>query len=130
MNNGTDVRIKVLLIDDDPRYLELVAVMLEGEGFDVVCAADSAQCGEHLVKNTPDVMIIDVMLGQDNGIEVSKRLRMTESGRDLPIIFVSAWTGRNEMSLPRNSIKLFKPFTQSEIVSAIKSVTRHVQVES
>lgn len=113
---------KVLLVDDDPRYLELVEMMLEGEGLIVATEANGERLIEHAMRFEPDVIVMDIMLQQQNGIELAHEFRRAGGKGNVPIVFVSAWTGKSDLKLPRNSSRLFKPFTQSEIVTAIYSV--------
>lgn len=112
---------RVLLVDDDSRYLELVEMMLESEHLVVQTECDGERLRDHALKFRPDVIVIDIMLQQRNGIELANQLRQSEEFAETPIIFVSAWTGRAEHKPPRNSMRLFKPFSQSDLVNAINS---------
>ncbi|MBK6767052.1 MAG: response regulator [bacterium] len=115
---------RVLLVDDDSRYLELVEMMLEGEDYVVQTECEGDRLREQALRFHPDVIVMDIMLQHQNGIDLAVQLRRTEEFEDVPIIFVSAWTGRAEQKPPRNSMRMFKPFSQTELVSAINTALR------
>lgn len=115
-------RKTILLVDDDSRYLELVEMMLMVEGYSVICECDGESLLESTLENMPDIIVMDIMLGRLNGIELAHALRRSDKSADIPIVFASAWTGRGETKLPRNSARLFKPFTQSELVATIHAL--------
>jgi CheY-like chemotaxis protein len=63
--------VRCVIVDDNDRFIELVAGLLRGDGFDVVgVACGSAQALRLIAEVSPDVALIDLHLGQDNGIEV------------------------------------------------------------
>lgn len=113
---------RVLLIDDDSRYLELVEMMLEGDLFEVLSESRGELLFECATRFQPDVIIMDIILHHRNGIELAHDLRCKSGNSRVPIIFVSAWTGNGETKVPRNSMRLFKPFTQSDLISTIHAV--------
>ncbi|MCB9366697.1 MAG: response regulator [Calditrichaeota bacterium] len=118
----TDGPTRVLLLDDDLRYLELVQLMLEAEGFEVHTDTSGARLMAKISQQKPDVVVLDIMMGEHNGIELARQVRASEVGAKIPILFVSAWTGRPDNRMPANTTRLFKPFTQSEICGAIRSI--------
>lgn len=63
--------VRCVIVDDNDRFIELVAGLLQGDGFDVVgVACGNAQALRLIAEVSPDVALIDLHLGQDNGIEV------------------------------------------------------------
>ncbi|MBK8128644.1 MAG: response regulator [bacterium] len=119
---------RVMLLDDDSRYLEVIQFSLESADMTVDTAVSGAGLSARVERFAPDVLVMDVMLGEHNGIALARAFR-EESGRyDLPIVFVSAWTGTGELRLPGNSVMLFKPFTPNELIKAIGDALRGQQV--
>jgi two-component system KDP operon response regulator KdpE len=84
---GTLQRFKVLVIDDEPGFLEMLNLALSIEGFSVIVASNAASGLRAAFQSKPDAILLDVMMPDMDGYEVCRRLReMT----DAPIIFVTA----------------------------------------
>ncbi|MCB1058652.1 MAG: response regulator [Calditrichaeota bacterium] len=114
------MKTRILLMDDDSRYLDLLRMMLESDGYDVATGTNGSELPELVSRHAPHVIVLDVLMGSLNGVSLAHELRQTSSSADTPIIFVSAWTGARDIKLPKNSYRVFKPFTHSEITSAIE----------
>ena len=80
--------MKILLVDDDPRLRELVALTLERAGHAVVAAADGQQALDRAARERPDLVVLDVGLPRLDGFEVCRRLR--GRGDAVPILFLTA----------------------------------------
>lgn len=78
---------QVLLVEDDPRLREVLAVSLRDRGFDVRTAPTGEQALEDITTRRPDVLLLDLMLPGVQGLEVCRRVR---ADGDLPIIAVTA----------------------------------------
>lgn len=78
---------QVLLVEDDPRMREVLAVSLRDCGFDVRTAATGEQALDQIAAHRPDVLLLDLMLPGVDGLEVCRRVR---ADGDLPIIAVTA----------------------------------------
>ena len=86
-----DERKKVLLVDDDPDFVEVNRLVLEQSGFDVVCAYDGEEGLQKARAEAPDVVVLDVMMGSlDEGFRVSRALRGSERTKDTPLIMLTA----------------------------------------
>ena len=87
VRNDTLQRFKVLVIDDEPAFLEMLNLALSLEGFSVIVAQNAAAGLRAAYQSQPDAILLDVMMPDMDGYEVCRRLReMTEA----PIIFVTA----------------------------------------
>lgn len=80
----------VLVVDDDPMKRQLLRLILERAGFGVAEAADGIEALLTLTKSIPDLMTLDVMMPQMDGITVCTRVRQNPETVALPIIIVSA----------------------------------------
>lgn len=112
--------MKVLLLDDDDRYLELLKMMLESGDIDVFASSQNFDLRHLIDIHQPDIVVMDVLMHEHNGVELAKQYRALPESQDLPIVFMSAWTGSGELKLPRNSSRIFKPFTHSELIQTIE----------
>jgi DNA-binding response OmpR family regulator len=85
----SDKRAKILLVDDNPRVRSFVRPALEDAGFDCVEAADGLSALEKVESEYPDLLVLDIMLGDDsmNGLDVCKRIR--KKGIRIPVIFLT-----------------------------------------
>lgn len=80
---------RILAVDDNADILELLRVLLEGDGYVVDCASDAETAETMARAKSPDLMLLDVGLPKVNGFELARRLRRFS---DSPIIFVTAAT--------------------------------------
>ncbi len=124
------MRTKVLMFDDDERYLELLKIMFEGDEMDIVVSTQGYDLSRLVELYRPDIVVMDILMHEHNGIELAQQYRAMQNSRNVPIIFMSAWTGSGEIRLPRNSSRIFKPFTYSELLQKIKSSLTGTEVTS
>lgn len=125
--------IKILLVDDEPDTLEFINYNLEQEGFQTACASDGRE-GIELAKNfQPDLIILDVMMPEMDGVEVCSQLRKLPEFKQTIITFLTA---RHE---DYSQIAGFdagaddyisKPIKPRLLVSKINSLLRRLQEEN
>jgi pilus assembly protein CpaE len=83
---------KILVVDDDLDTLRLVGLMLQRQGYEIVAANNGSQALAMAQSEHPDLILLDVMMPDLDGVEVTRRLRANEATRDLPIIMFTAKT--------------------------------------
>jgi two-component system alkaline phosphatase synthesis response regulator PhoP len=90
---------KVLIIDDDPDFVEAMGMLLEAKGYAVVSAFDGKK-GFELAKNEkPGLILLDVMMtGKTEGFELARAFKKEDATKNIPVVLVSGI--RKEMSLP------------------------------
>ena len=115
----------ILLVDDEPNIIELAQLYLEREGFQVLSAADGKEALEAVDDHRPDLMVLDLMLPEIDGLEVCRRLR----GKKDPVAILML-TARDEdidkilgLELGADDY-LTKPFNPRELVARVKAVLR------
>lgn len=83
---------KILVVDDDPDILEVVSMILESRGYDVVVARDGLECFDKLRVEKPNLMILDLLMPKMDGFAVYKELQAPEWSeyRDMPILILSS----------------------------------------
>lgn len=121
---------KVLVVDDEPRVVQLVSMNLKLEGFDVISAADGYEALEKVTKGMPDIVILDIMMPDMDGYETLKRIRDLSQ---VPVIFLSV-KGEEEdrvrgLDLGADDY-ITKPFSPRELVSRVRAVLRRVEPEN
>src|SRR5512143_944622 len=80
----------VLVVDDDPRYLELLQFALESEGFRVVVARNPQSVQALAVSCRPAIVITDVSMPEMNGFDVALHLKADPRTADIPVMFLTA----------------------------------------
>ncbi len=122
-----DDKRKILLADDDKDIREVGRILLEGEGFEVVEAADGKQALDKAADDI-DLYILDVMMPEMNGYNVCRELRKTTSA---PIIFLTARTQVEDKAMGFSAggdDYLAKPFSYTELLSRVKALLRRYYV--
>jgi DNA-binding response OmpR family regulator len=121
--SAVDRRSRILVVDDDETVGDVVARYLERDEFDVERVSDGAAALAAVEAHRPDLVVLDLMLPQINGLEVCRRLRP----RGLPIVMLTA---RGEESDRIMGLELgaddyiVKPFSPRELVARVRSVLR------
>ena len=117
--------IKVLTIEDDPNIVELIQLYMEKVGFASITAYDGEEGLEQFYKESPDCIILDLMLPKMNGWEVCKMIRLED--KQVPIIML---TGKGESYDIVKGLEMgaddyvVKPFDPNELMARIKTVLR------
>ncbi|GJM42133.1 MAG: hypothetical protein DHS20C20_24150 [Ardenticatenaceae bacterium] len=115
----------IMLVDDEPNLRELLRQMLELGGFDVVEAVDGQEALEKLEDNIPDVMILDVMMPNMDGVSLCKKLRAGTTFARLPIIMLSGKTQHRAvqegLAAGANQY-LCKPITIEELLQSVRAL--------
>ncbi len=116
----------ILVVEDDPRLRERLARYLTGEGFRVTSAGDAAEARTQLRVINPDLMVLDVMMPGESGLDLTQALRR-EGAETLPILLLTA------RGAPEDRIAGFeagaddylgKPFEPRELVLRIRALLR------
>ena len=87
----------ILAVDDTPRDLELLATILRREGYEVALAVDGPEAVDMAAKGMPDLILLDILMPGMDGIEVCKRLKANQATQAIPVIFVTAHAGSDEI---------------------------------
>tara|TARA_R110002096_G_scaffold77896_12_gene183548 strand:- start:54314 stop:54979 length:666 start_codon:yes stop_codon:yes gene_type:complete len=117
---------RILVADDEKNIREVIAYALEGVGFEVHCVSDGQQALESLRQNPADLLVLDVLMPEMDGLSVCREIRRDS---DLPIIFLSS---RGEEADRVGGLELgaddyvTKPFSPRELVSRVRAVLRRL----
>ncbi|MEK2471689.1 response regulator [Streptomyces noursei] len=117
---------RILVVDDNKVIRQLIRVNLELEGFEVVTAADGAECLDVVHRVRPDVVTLDVMMPRLGGLHTAARLRSDPRTWDIPIAIVSACTQCEVDNGESVGIDAFlaKPFEPMELVRTVGMLVR------
>jgi len=121
---------KILLIDDEPEIIEICRDYLKASAFDVVTAKDGAQGLVAARREKPDLIVLDWMMPEMDGIDVCRAIRRES---DVPIIMLTARVDETDkligLELGADDY-IIKPFSPRELVARVKVVLRRVSGDS
>ncbi|MFB7587378.1 response regulator [Streptomyces sp. NPDC056169] len=122
---------RVLVVDDNKVIRQLIRVNLELEGFEVVTAADGAECLDVVHQVCPDVVTLDVVMPRLDGIKTAERLRADPRTRHLPVAIISACGEHDVAGGGGAGVDAFlaKPFEPSELVRVVRQLMHHERRE-
>lgn len=83
-------KTRILVVDDQPINIKLLQRKLEREGYEVLTASNGIECIEVAQEKKPDLILLDVMMPEMDGIEACQRLKEDEETKTIPIIFITA----------------------------------------
>ncbi|ORC16477.1 DNA-binding response regulator [Rothia nasimurium] len=126
--NTKEPEAKLLVVDDEPNILELLATSLRFAGFEVVTAANGREALDKAETESPDLAVLDVMLPDMDGFTVTRKLR--NSGRLFPVLFLTAKDDTEDkvtgLTVGGDDY-VTKPFSLDEVVARIRAVLRRTQ---
>ncbi len=117
---------KIMVVDDEESLQELVRALLESEGYEVVVASDGNEALKKLETETPDLVLLDMMMPGMSGRETCAKIRENPKTKDLKVIFLTvakfSETGRDILKEMNVSDYVTKPFDNQELIKRIKKV--------
>ena len=126
------VKPKILVVDDEPEAVELLEFNLKQAGYVVSTAGDGAEALKRARTQTPDMIVLDVMLPEMDGFEICKSLRLDSSTAKIPIIMLTAKAAEIDRVLGLElgaDDYLTKPFSPRELLLRIKKILARGQTE-
>jgi DNA-binding response OmpR family regulator len=112
---------RILLVDDDPAILRLLDVNFRMEGFDVETTSHGEEALASAARDTPDVVVLDLMMPGMDGQEILRRLREEPSTSDVPVVFLTA-RGRDDAAPGDAERYIQKPFDTVELVATVRGL--------
>jgi len=118
---------RVLLAEDEPNIVESLTFLLERSGFEVVVETDGRSALDTALENTPDVLILDVMLPELDGYEILRQLRADSRAERLPVLMLTAKGQREDRETALDcgaDLFITKPFANAEIIEAVETLAQ------
>jgi DNA-binding response OmpR family regulator len=122
---------KIYVIDDEEDLREILRVNLSKEGYEVACFPSAEKALESFDKNTPDLIVLDIMMQGMSGYDFCKKIRSSDEYKLIPIIFLSAKSEEFDKVLGLElggDDYITKPFGIKELISRVKAVFRRTEV--
>jgi two-component system alkaline phosphatase synthesis response regulator PhoP/two-component system response regulator VicR len=116
---------KILVVDDEPHIVRLVQVNLEKAGYAVSTASNGREALEAVANDQPDLMVLDVMMPEMDGLETLKRLKDNPQTHEIPVILLTAKAQDEDVFEGWKSgadLYLTKPFNPGELLLFVQRI--------
>jgi phosphate regulon transcriptional regulator PhoB len=123
----------IAIVDDEPDILELLSYNLKKENFEVEEFSNSLKFLDWIKKNKPNLIILDLMIPDVDGIEICKILKKDERTAKIPIIMLTAKGSETDKVLGLElgaDDYIVKPFSIKELIARVKAVLRRINTNS
>ncbi len=118
---------RILVADDDPVILRLIQVNLELEGYQVLTANNGDEAIATATSETPDLVILDIMMPRLDGYQTCERLKADDATKDIPVVFLSAKAQQTDIEKGKSygvEEYLTKPFDPTELLEVVERLVR------
>lgn len=123
---------KLLVVDDEPAIREMVRFTLSRSGYECIEAEDGAQAKQLIISENPDLILLDVMMPGQSGLDLARELRRGDSSKDIPIIMLTARCSEQDkirgLDVGADDY-ITKPFSPGELVARIKALLRRSSLD-
>lgn len=118
---------RILIVDDEPRFIRLIEANLQTEGYAIIKAKDGKQAVEQAASAKPDLVLLDVMMPEMDGFQACERIRQFSN---VPIIMLTA-RGEEDQRIRGLNLGaddyIVKPFSAGEMLARVRSVLRRAR---
>lgn len=124
MIDGNQHKPLILMVDDVPKNLQLLGIILKKIDCEIAAATDGQQVMDMIAHHKPDLILLDVMMPVLDGYEVCSRLKADPNTTDIPIIFLTAKTESSDIvkGFELGAVDyVTKPFTPAELLARVKT---------
>lgn len=130
-SHETQPKIRVLVVDDEPSITQLLRMALTFDGWSVETAASGAEAIEKTSTFAPDVMVLDIMLGDISGLQVLSQLRA--KSEHVPILFLTALDSVDDRVnglTAGGDDYVVKPFSVEELIARLRALVRRTRINA
>ena len=122
---------KILLVDDEPDFVEIVQFFLEENEYQVAAATNGEEALEKAIEEKPDLILLDIMMPKMDGFTACRKLKNNKNTRNIPIIMVTAIGRREDIAQASKAGAngyMMKPFNLVKLVDRIQEVLEHPEI--
>lgn len=116
---------KILLIEDEPDFRQVLRMRLETQGYDIIEAEDGVMGLEMARHQQPDLIIVDVMLPKMNGFKVARLLKYDEKYKNIPLVILTVMSQPNDLKVGQDvgaDCYIIKPYQPQELLNKISAL--------
>ncbi|MCE9615503.1 MAG: response regulator [Lentisphaerae bacterium] len=114
---------KVLIVDDETEFVDMIQMRLEANDYDVIAAHDGQAGFDRAQSDAPNIILLDVMMPGMDGFETLRKLRKTEKTRNIPVVMLTA-RGESSAIFKAQGLSatdyLIKPCDSQELLATVK----------
>ena len=117
----------ILVVDDNEANVDILEMRLTSQGYDVITARDGAEGLARARQDLPDLILLDIMMPEIDGLEVARRLKADDTLPFMPIIIVTAKAETSDVVAGLNAggdEYLTKPIDQASLLARVRSLLR------
>jgi CheY-like chemotaxis protein len=114
---------KILIVDDEPIVHRLLRHYLEREGYETIAASNGREAIELATHEGPQLIVMDVMMPEMDGITALRRLKKEEDTKTIPVIMITAnchYVTKQESEAAGAAVFLTKPFSPNQLLSEVR----------
>lgn len=126
----TEIKKKVLIVDDEPDIVSYLSALLEDNGFEVVSAGDGVDGLKVARAEKPALVSLDIKMPEKSGVKLYRELREDETLKHIPVIIVTGGMPEQfetfistRRQVPAPDFYILKPIKDKEYVNAVKNLT-------
>ena len=116
---------RILIADDEPNIVISLEYLMKREGYEVLIARDGQEALDTILRERPQLVLLDVMMPNKTGFEVCQQVRATESVKDTPILMLTAKGRETDIAKGLGSgadAYMTKPFSTKELVRKVREM--------
>jgi CheY-like chemotaxis protein len=113
---------RVLVVDDSPFMIRLVTYILESAGYETASAENGRMALDMIAKQPPDLVFLDTMMPEMDGLETLRAIRANPQTRDIPVLMLTAKAQADDYKLAKDAGAngyLTKPFNQADVLGSV-----------
>ena len=118
---------KILIVDDEPKIVRLLALRLKAKNFDVISAYDGYECVKVAKLELPDLILLDIKMPLGGGINAFENLKGMASTQNIPVIFITGFPStkvkRQVMEMGAEDF-ITKPFNSDVLIEKINTILK------
>ncbi len=119
---------KIMLVDDEPDIIFTTKMMLERENYEVVVAKSGKECLERLMKEKPDLVLLDIMMRKIDGWEVGKKIKEDNETHHIAVVMFTVRTSDDSkiksFEYSKADAQIDKPFSREELLDTVDRVLK------
>ena len=123
----TTIKPRVLCVDDEPKNLRLLEILLSSKGYDVITAENGKKAIEIVTHQPIDIILLDVMMPEMNGFDVCRIIKGDERYRNIPIVMITALTAKEDRIKGIEAGAedfISKPIDHAEVLARVKMLLK------
>jgi CheY-like chemotaxis protein len=120
----------ILVVDDEPYMHRLLLHHLQRNGFGMISAHNGIEAVEKAVSEKPSLIVMDVMMGEMDGLTALKHLKKDDATKDIPVIMITAnahYITREQSETAGSTLFLTKPFSPTQLLTQIRSLLEEAE---